>query len=202
MDRRNGYALRVKRGSSWWFSSVVPVAACVALPVFLFGACEPRNKKTAAAPTATVTGTATAQPTTAPTPTSTAPPPMNTATIGIPGLPYGLPVSPRSAIVGRWNVAAIDGKAVPSAGMGTDPMDPTTYAAGSGVVFSQTQVALTRSGSPWMTRDYKVLSEQAPVRVTIDAGYGPSNIDFSPDGTVIWSLPSTPPHALTLTRAP
>ena len=29
-----------------------------------------------------------------------------------------------------------------------------------------------------------------------------TNIDFSPDGTVIWSLPSTPPHALTLTRAP
>ena len=198
MPERNGYAPRVNRGivSVCTWSLVV-----VALPLVLVGGCEPRNKKTAAAPTATVTTTA--APTSTPTPTASATglPPMNTATIGIPGLPYGLPVSPRSAIVGRWNVAAVDGKAVPSAGMSTDPMDPTTYIAGSGVTFTQTNVAITRAGASVMTRDYKVLSEQAPVRVTIDAGYGPSNIDFSPDGTVIWSLPSTPPHALTLTRA-
>ena len=195
MTPRNGYAPPVKR-------TLLVMIVGLALPLAFAPSCEPRNKKAAAAPTATGAPTGTAPATTpAPTGTSTAPPPMNTATIGIPGLPYGLPVSPRSAIVGKWNVAASDGKPVPSASMGTDPMDPPTSAAGSGVVFSQTQVALTRSGAPFMTRDYKVLSEQAPVRVTIDAGYGPSNIDFAPDGTVIWSLPSTPPHALTLTRA-
>ena len=198
MAERTGYAPRVNRG-------IVSVCAwslaAFSLPLAIGSGCEPRHQQAAAAPTATVTATAAPTTTATPAPSGTALPPMNTATIGIPGLPYGLPVSPRSAIVGRWNVAAVDGKAVPSAGMGTDWMDPTTYIAGSGVTFTQTNVTITRAGASVMSRDYKVLSEQAPVRVTIDAGYGPSNIDFSPDGTVIWSLPSTPPHALKLTRA-
>jgi hypothetical protein len=178
----------------------VPLSFISFVALLAFVACEPRKK--ANSPTTSSTTTTTAPATTTAAPTSTAPPPPATGTNGIPGLPYGLPVSPRAAIVGKWNVAAIDGKAVPSAGMGTDWMDPATYAAGSGVVFTPEQVSITRGGANVMQRPYKVLSEMAPIRVTIDAGYGPSNIDFSPDGTAIWSLPSTPPHALTLTRAP
>ncbi len=166
-------------------------------------ACQPRKGKGAAAPTATTTVAAAPTPTPTPTATATAAPTTpNTGIIGIPGLPFGLPVSPRAAIVGKWTVTSMDGKPIGAAGGGSDPMDPATYAAGSGVVFTATNVSLTRGGAPWFSRDYKVISEQPPIRVTIDAGYGPSNIDFAPDGTAIWSLPSTPPHALTLTRAP
>jgi hypothetical protein len=48
---------------------------------------------------------------------------------------------------------------------------------------------------------YKVVSESPPFKVTIDAGYGASDLTFSPEGSVFWSLPSQPPHVLTLQRA-
>ncbi len=162
--------------------------------------CEPRHKTEAVAPTSSVPP----PPSTAPKPTTTS---SGTGTAPtswtIPGLSIpGLPVSPRAALVGKWNVAAIDGKPVPTApGMATDPMDPASYAAGSTVTFTSDVVTIARGGSVLFNKPYKVTGEQPPVRVTIDAGYGASNVDFAIDGSAVWSLPSTPPHALSLTRA-
>lgn len=163
--------------------------------------CGPRKGSSTAHQVATTTAptaTATAPTATATTqPTATANP---TGTIGIPGFGFGLPVSPRQALIGHWNVVNVDGKPV-GAGGGSDPMDPATYIAGSGVVFTADTVTLTRSGSNFFSRPYKVVQEIPPVRVVIDAGYGPSNVDFALDGSCVWSLPSTPPHAVQLTRA-
>ena len=159
------------------------------------GACAPRNKG-ATGPTGPATVAA--------APSSTPPPaPTTTATWGIPGLAIpGLPSSPRQGILGKWNVIGVDGKAIATApGMATDPMDPATYAAGTQVAFTADSVSMSRAGLTFLNRPYKVVSELPPVRVTIDAGYGPSNLDFSLDGTCLWSLPSTPPHVLTLQRA-
>jgi hypothetical protein len=114
----------------------------------------------------------------------------------------GMPASPKAALVGRWNVAGVDGKPVATApGMATDPMDPATYVAGSQVTFTPDQVTIARAGVTVLNHSYKVVGEIPPFRVTIDAGYGPSNVDFAIDGSCIWSLPSVPPHALSLTRA-
>lgn len=175
-------------------------AMLVVGPLAVVPGCEPRHKG-AAGPTSSAT-VATA-PTTAP------PPAPTTATTGaptawtIPGLNIpGLPSSPRQAVVGRWNVAGVDGKPVAtSPGMATDPMDPATYVAGSQVTFTGDTVTITRAGVTVLSKQYKVVSELPPVRLTIDAGYGPSNVDFAIDGSCVWSLPSTPPHALSLTRA-
>lgn len=164
----------------------------------LASGCEPRAKP-AAGPvaSATVANTTTAAPPPAATPAATAPTAWTIPGLNIPGLPG----SPKLALVGRWNVAAIDGKPVATApGMATDPMDPATYVAGSQVTFTADTVVISRGGAQVMSRPYKVISELPPVRVTIDAGYGPSNVDFAIDGSCIWSLPSTPPHALSLTR--
>ncbi|GAC1372563.1 MAG: hypothetical protein NVS3B10_21580 [Polyangiales bacterium] len=183
---------------------LVVVSLGGALVASLVGGCGPRDKE-ARSPSPVVATAAPPGPQPVPTaaPTATATPaPAGTGTYGIPGLGFGLPVSPRQALVGKWTVAGIDGKSVPSAGMGTDPMDPTTYVAGSTVVFTATTVTLSKNGAPFMARDYKVLSELPPVRVVIDAGYGPSNVDFAIDGTAVWSLPSTPPHAVSMTRTP
>ena len=96
----------------------------------------------------------------------------------------------------------VDGKAIATApGMATDPLDPATYAAGTQVVFTADTVTIARAGFTMLSRPYKVISELPPVRVTIDAGYGPSNVDFSLDGTCLWSMQATPPHVLTLQRA-
>jgi hypothetical protein len=164
-------------------------------------ACGSRRKgpagPTAPAVVATVTPAATA--------TATAAPPAGTAPSAwtIPGLSIpGLPTSPRQAIVGRWSVAGVDGKPVATApGMATDPLDPASYVAGTTVTFDEARVSIARIGLVVYDQPYKVLSEFPPVRVTIDAGWGPSNVDFAIDGSVIWSLPSTPPHALSLVRA-
>jgi hypothetical protein len=191
VDRRPRYARGVRA------APLFPLLFLIAsLPVLVLPACEPR-KKEAVAPTAS--------PTPPPPPPPSAKPSATTpATVWtIPGLNIpGLPVSPKQALIGKWNVAAIDGKPIATApGMATDPMDPSSYAAGSGVVFTADTVTVTRAGATIYSRPYKVLSEQAPVRVTIDSGYGPSNVDFALDGSAVWSLPSTPPHALSLTRA-
>lgn len=166
--------------------------------VVITSACEPRQKG-AAGPVQSATIAS------APT---TAPPPPPTATTAapawtIPGLAIpGLPGSPRQGILGRWNVIGIDGKPIATApGMATDPLDPASYAAGTQVQFTQDSVTISRAGLTFLNRPYKVVSELPPVRVTIDAGYGPSNLDFALDGTCLWSMPSTPPHVLTLQRA-
>lgn len=161
-------------------------------------ACEPRNNKgvaTAPQPSASAPASSTA-----PTATTTAPT-SSTPTFVIPGL--ALPGSPRQAILGKWNVTAVDGKAVStgSPGMGTDPLDPASYIAGTQVSFTDTEVTLVRGGSTVLKRPYKVVSEMPPFRVTIDAGYGPSNVDFGIDGTALWSWPSSPPHAVSMARA-
>lgn len=181
-------------------SLLIPVLATAASVVVAFG-CEPRKGpagptkpvEVASVPTATATQ---------PAPTGTAPAPTPTAWT-IPGLQIpGLPMSPRQAIVGKWAVSSVDGKPVATApGMATDPMDPASYVAGTTVTFTPESVVIQRVGFTVLNRPYKVVSELPPVRVTIDAGYGPSNVDFSIDGTALWSLPSTPPHAVTLTRA-
>jgi len=186
----------------------MPRASCISVGAMLLAGvvvfahgCGPRKgSKTAneVATTAAPTATPTAAPTPAPTPAPTAPP---TGTIGIPGFGFGLPMSPRQALIGKWNVANVDGKPVPAGGVGTDPMDPATYIAGSGVVFTADTVTITRNGGTLFSRPYKVLQEVPPVRVVIDAGYGASNVDFAIDGSCVWSLPSTPPHAVQLTRA-
>jgi hypothetical protein len=113
-----------------------------------------------------------------------------------------MPASPRQAVVGRWNVIGVDGKPIATApGMATDPLDPASYAAGTQVTFTPDLVTIGRAGFTLLSRPYQVVGELPPVRVTIDAGYGPSNVDFSIDGTCFWSMPSTPPHVLTLQRA-
>lgn len=172
----------------------------VILLAVLFVGCEPRPKG-ATGPTdqASVAPPPTAAPPPAPTATNTAAPTAWT----IPGLNIpGLPSSPRQAVVGRWNVAGVDGKPVAtSPGMATDPMDPASYVAGTQVTFTPDTVTITRAGVQILSKPYKVVSELPPVRLTIDAGYGPSNVDFAIDGSCVWSLPSTPPHALSLTRA-
>lgn len=183
-----------------------PLVAVIAASIAIVAApgCEPRQKG-AAGPTATaaVASTPTAAPPPAPTTTSTATGAAPTI-FQLPGgiqIP-GMPSSPRAALVGRWNVAAVDGKPVATApGMASDPMDPATYVAGSQVTFTPDQVTIARAGVTVLNHSYKVVSEIPPFRVTLDAGYGPSNVDFAIDGSCIWSLPSTPPHALSLTRA-
>lgn len=162
--------------------------------------CSPRHPggNEAVAPTTSASPKPTATPTPTTTATGTVPSAWTLPGFNIPGLPG----SPRQAIIGKWNVAAIDGKPIATApGMATDPMDPASYAAGSTVVFTADNVTIARATTTMFNKPYKVVSEQAPIRVTIDAGYGPSNIDFAIDGSAVWSLPSTPPHALSLTRA-
>jgi len=186
------------------FVRTLPWVAVTAASIAILAApgCEPRQKG-ATGPTASAAVAST--PTAAPPPTQT-----TTATTAAPTifqLPGGIaipgmPASPRAAIVGRWNVAGVDGKPVATApGMASDPMDPATYVAGSQVTFTADQVTISRAGVQVLNHSYKVVSEIPPFRVTIDAGYGPSNVDFAIDGSCIWSLPSTPPHALSLTRA-
>ncbi len=159
--------------------------------------CQPRHRG-AAGPTQSVQ----VAPTQAPPPTPTAQQTAAAPAWTIPGLQIpGLPGSPRQAIVGRWNVAAVDGKPVATApGMATDPMDPASYVAGTQVTFTPDTVTVARAGVTIFQKPYKVVQEFPPVRVTIDAGYGASNVDFAIDGSCLWSLPSTPPHALSLTR--
>jgi len=178
------------------------VRSFVALGLPLIGllvfssACEPRQKG-AAGPVQSAS-IATAPTTTPPPPPTTTAPPAWT----IPGLAIpGLPTSPRQGILGKWNVSAVDGKPIATApGMATDPLDPASYAAGTQVQFTADTVTISRVGLTLMSRPYKVVSEIPPVRVTIDAGYGPSNLDFALDGTCLWSMPSTPPHVLSLSR--
>jgi hypothetical protein len=189
----------------------MPIAASMIGAAFVF-ACGPRREPIEPAsggPTSTTTSAARtgAAPASAATTTSTAPTASAAPTgtvITIPGLPipaYGTP--PRQALVGRWTVAAIDGKPIASApAMATDPLDPTSYAAGSLVTFTASDVSFSRLGVTFAQRPYKVLSELPPIRVSIDAGFGPSNVDFLPDGSALWSLPSAPPHALSLVRSP
>lgn len=192
------------------------IALPLATPLALSAACGPRERGGAeaaaptatAAPTPTPTATATATAAPKPTGTATASPTVTTtpttfAGIPIPGIKVaGLPASPRAAIVGKWDVAGVDGKPIASQpGMATDPLDPATYAAGATVVFTNDTVTLARATSTIMSRPYKVLGEQPPWKVTIDAGFGASDVTFNLDGSVFWSLPSTPPHVLTLSRA-
>ncbi|MGZ3420705.1 MAG: hypothetical protein ACXWUG_17860 [Polyangiales bacterium] len=180
------------RRSSTFFLATVPLVLSLAVAP----ACGPRKGPTGPTQSATIaSATPTAPPAATPTTSAT--------TWAIPGLSIpGLPMSPRQALVGRWKVAGVDGKPVAtSPGMATDPMDPASYVAGSEVVFTADQVTLSRGGVSYLNRPYKVVQEFPPVRVTIDAGYGASNVDFAIDGSAIWSLPSTPPHALSLTRA-
>ncbi|MBL8718825.1 MAG: hypothetical protein JNL79_22780 [Myxococcales bacterium] len=173
---------------------LLAVSVCVSLLGLV--ACEPRNKGEAVAPQPSVSAPPPPPSTTAAPSTSTTAP-----TFVIPGL--ALPGSPRQAIVGKWNVTAVDGKAVStgSPGMGTDPLDPASYIAGTQVSFTETEVTLARGGATVMKRPYKVLSEVPPFRVTIDAGYGASNVDFGIDGSALWSWPSSPPHAVSMVRA-
>lgn len=190
------------------------IALPFAAPLALSVACGPRERggADAVAPTATTTAAPTPSPTptatAAPTSTATASPTVTTspttfAGIPIPGIKVaGLPASPRAAIVGKWDVAGVDGKPIASQpGMATDPLDPATYAAGATVTFTNDTVTLARATSTIMARPYKVLGEQPPWKVTIDAGFGASDVTFNLDGSVFWSLPSTPPHVLTLARA-
>ncbi len=175
---------------------LLAVPVCASLLSLSFVACEPRNKGEAAAPQPSVSVAAPPPSTTVAPSTST-----TTPTFVIPGL--ALPGSPRQAIVGKWNVTAVDGKAVStgSPGMGTDPLDPASYIAGTQVSFTETEVTLARGGATVMKRPYKVISEVPPFRVTIDAGYGASNVDFGIDGSALWSWPSSPPHAVSMVRA-
>ncbi len=190
------YPLRVP-GSRVLLTTTFGVVTSIALAL----GCGPRSKGPAGPtqqPVVASVPTAAAPP---PAPTGTAPAPPQTAWT-IPGLQIpGLPVSPRQAMLGKWAVSSVDGKPVATApGMATDPMDPASYVAGTTVTFTPETVLVQRVGFTLVNRPYKVVSELPPIRVTIDAGYGPSNVDFSIDGTAIWSLPSTPPHAVTLTR--
>lgn len=178
---------------------ILLAVSLLSLGVVTAPGCEPRNKgPVGPTASATIANTTTAAP----------PPPTTTATNSapsawtIPGLNIpGLPGSPKQALLGKWNVAGVDGKPVATApGMASDPMDPATYVAGSQVIFTADTVTIQRAGTNLMSRPYKVVSELPPVRVVIDAGYGPSNVDFAIDGSCIWSLPSTPPHALSLQR--
>lgn len=180
----------------------------ISLPLGVLLACGPRERPAdePIAPTPTATApTATATPTTATTPTSnpTTTTPTTIAGFPIPGFKVaGLPASPRAAIVGRWDVVGVDGKAIATQpGMATDPLDPATYAAGSNVTFTNDTVTLARGPATILSRPYKVIGEQPPLRVTIDAGNGASDVTFNVDGSVFWSLPATPPHVLTLTRS-
>jgi hypothetical protein len=183
----------------------------ISLPFGLLLACGPRERgadqpvaPVATAATPTATGTATAPTATAPTTTNpTTTTPTTIAGFPIPGFKVaGLPASPRAAIIGRWDVVGVDGKAIATQpGMATDPLDPATYAAGSNVTFTSDTVTLARGPATILSRPYKVLGEQPPLRVTIDAGNGASDVTFNVDGSVFWSLPATPPHVLTLTRA-
>jgi hypothetical protein len=177
---------------------LLPAALVPFLSMIVAGGCEPRKGPQGPVASASMAPPPTAAPPPAPTATGTATP----TAWAIPGLNIpGLPTSPRQAVVGKWNVAAVDGKPVAtSPGMATDPMDPSSYVAGSQVLFTADTVTVTRAGVQILSRPYKVVSELPPVRLTIDAGYGPSNVDFAIDGSCIWSLPSTPPHALSLTR--
>lgn len=186
-----------------------PLLAATVAPVLIsliavVPGCEPRQKG-ATGPTASAAVASAPAPAPPPAPTTTTTAAGTTPTVfTLPGgiqIP-GMPSSPKAAIVGRWNVAAVDGKPVATApGMATDPFDPATYVAGSQVTFTAETVTIARAGLQVLNRQYKVVSEIPPFRVTIDAGYGQSNIDFAIDGSCIWSLPSTPPHALSLTRA-
>ncbi len=188
----------------------------ISLPFAVLLACGPREGATSdpVAPTATAatapTGTAptaTTAATSAPTVTNpTSSPTMTPTSIAgfpIPGFKVaGLPASPRAAIVGKWDVVGVDGKPIASQpGMATDPLDPATYAAGSNVTFTSDTVTLARGPATILSRPYKVVGEQPPLRVTIDAGNGPSDVTFNVDGSVFWSLPATPPHVLTLSRS-
>jgi hypothetical protein len=180
---------------------ILAAVSALSLAIAIAPGCEPRQKgPTGPTASATVANTSTAPPPPPPAATNTATAPTAWT---IPGLSIpGLPGSPKQALLGKWNVAGVDGKPVATApGMASDPMDPATYVAGSQVTFTADQVVISRAGSNLMSRPYKVVSELPPVRVTIDAGYGPSNVDFAIDGSCVWSLPSTPPHALSLTRA-
>jgi hypothetical protein len=182
----------------------------LSLPLGVLFACGPRERPadepiaptaSATAPTApAATATATAPTATTTNPTTT---PTTIAGFPIPGFKIaGLPASPRAAIVGRWDVVGVDGKAIATQpGMATDPLDPATYAAGSNVTFTNDTVTLARGPATILSRPYKVIGEQPPLRVTIDAGNGPSDVTFNVDGSVFWSLPATPPHVLTLTRS-
>jgi hypothetical protein len=192
------YAPSVTLRRSSTFLSLSTAAVPLLLSIAVAPACGPRKGPVGPTQSATI---ASATPT-APPPATTAPA-SSATTWAIPGLAIpGLPMSPRQALVGRWKVAGVDGKPVAtSPGMATDPMDPASYVAGSEVSFTADQVTLSRGGVAFMNRPYKVVQEFPPVRVTIDAGYGASNVDFAIDGSAIWSLPSTPPHALSLTRA-
>lgn len=189
----------------------------ISLPFGVLLACGPRERgandpvaptaatqtatPTATAPTATATATA-AAPTTNGTATTTTTP-TTIAGIPIPGFRVaGLPASPRAAIVGKWDVVGVDGKAIATQpGMATDPLDPATYAAGSNVTFTNDTVTLARGPATILSRPYKVLGEQPPWKVTIDAGNGASDVTFNVDGSVFWTLPATPPHVLTLSRS-
>lgn len=181
---------------SWALLVTIALASAA---VALVPGCEPRPKGPAG-PTATAS--IASAPTAAPPPPPTAAPSTAIPWM-IPGLQIpGLPTSPRQAILGRWNVAGVDGKPVAtSPGMATDPFDPASYVAGTQVTFTPDTVTISRAGVSLMSRPYKVVSELPPIRVTIDAGYGPSNLDFAIDGTCLWSMPSTPPHVLSLSRA-
>ena len=176
------------------------LAPSLSLIGFVLIACAPRPKAppTPASPTSSVP---TVPSTAAPTTTATTTP---TAGWTIPTLPIpGFTGSPRQAMIGRWNVVGVDGKAIATTpGMATDPFDPASYAAGTQVNFTADTVTIERAGLTMLSRPYKVVGELPPIRVTIDAGYGPSNLDMSFDGTCLWSMPSTPPHVLALQRAP
>ena len=182
-------------------ASSITIPAVLLLGVVCTHGCGPRKGTKTPNQVATTSATATTAPTPTPTPTATATA-QPTGTITIPGLGgFGLPVSPRQALLGNWNVANVDGKPVGAGSTSSDPMDPATYIAGSGVTFTADTVTITRGGATFLSRPYKVLQEIPPVRVVIDAGYGASNVDFAIDGSCVWSLPSTPPHAVQLTRA-
>ena len=176
----------------------------VSIAVTCAPGCEPRQKgATGPTSSAAIASTPVAAPPPAATPTANTPgtaPTVFTLPGGI-AIP-GMPASPKAALVGRWNVAGVDGKPVATTpGMATDPSDPATYVAGTQVTFTADNVSITRIGLQVLNRPYKVVSEIPPFRVTIEAGYGPSNVDFAIDGSCIWSVPTTPPHALSLTRA-
>lgn len=183
----------------------------LSLPLGVILACGPRERPadepiapTGTAPTATATATAPPTTATATSPTTTTTTtPTTIAGFPIPGFKVaGLPASPRAAIVGKWDVVGVDGKPIATQpGMATDPLDPATYAAGSNVTFTNDTVTLARGPATILSRPYKVLGEQPPLRVTIDAGNGASDVTFNVDGSVFWSLPATPPHVLTLTRS-
>ena len=65
---------------------------------------------------------------------------------------------------------------------------------------SDTTVTIEKSGASILTKDYKIVGEFPPVRVSIDVGSGPTNIDFAIDGTAIWTMSIAPPIALSLRK--